>query len=764
LSGVTVTFAANSTSAFVSPATATTASNGYAVTYITVPSTAGTVQVTANAVGTTLKSVFNLTVAGAVAGAASSVKIVAGQGQMLPEGTSTTNAVSGGPTSPLTVLVSDSSGNPVSGALVTFTITQGLGGILSGSVASLQTANVNTDSSGHASVDFRAPSIGSSITTTQGYLQTTIVASIATSNVTFYMTTTSLQFQYTPTVSIITPSPGTTLTGQAGAILPGAVVVTVSSSLGYNIPFVGIALDNGGLDPTLFPSASCNDPTGSGVLTDSRGTATCDVVLGPKIGNGNITPIVGYAYRFTNRFAISVTAGPPAKVNITQGNNQSGAPGQTLPFALKVQVTDVGGNILAGVPVTWQVLTAGPLTLKAPTSSVTDLNGQASTLVTLGNVAGPQQVKVTAGTASATFTLNVNVAAAGIQKVSGDGQTALIGTAFASPLVVKVVDAKGNAVANAPVTFAVTVGSATLGSPTPNTGLDGQASTTVTAGTSAGAITVTATASGLSASFSLTARLPGPTNIAIYNGPDFAAGLTTIHSISPGSIATITGIGIATGVKGLVAPNNIVGPLPTTLAGVSVTFNGTAAPIYFVLNSAGLEQVTVQVPFEVQPGSVSVTINGAGGGSTTVTATVLPFAPGAFTTTYGSQTIAVAQRPDGSYVSPTNPAHPGDNITFYVTGLGQVAPATATGAAGVPGQNVVAPMAVAIHTSSGADTSATGAQLISAVYAPGLVGVYAVTVQLPSDTATGSAQLFVMIVYDSQGNVYSLQSVQIPIQ
>ena len=92
LSGITVTFAANSSSAFVSTTAATTASNGYAVTYITAPSTAGTVQVTATAGNKT--SVFNLTVA-ATARAAASLKIVAGQGQMLPEGTSTANAVSG---------------------------------------------------------------------------------------------------------------------------------------------------------------------------------------------------------------------------------------------------------------------------------------------------------------------------------------------------------------------------------------------------------------------------------------------------------------------------------------------------------------------------------------------------------------------------------------------------------------------------------------------------------------------------------------------
>jgi uncharacterized protein (TIGR03437 family) len=209
-------------------------------------------------------------------------------------------------------------------------------------------------------------------------------------------------------------------------------------------------------------------------------------------------------------------------------------------------------------------------------------------------------------------------------------------------------------------------------------------------------------------------------------------------------------------VQGLVEANNIIGPLQTTLAGVSVTFNNVAAPIYYVLNSNGKEQVTVQVPFEVQPGSVSVVINGAGGGSATVNATVKAFAPGGFTTTYGNQTVGVAQRPDGSYVSPTNPARRTENIRFYVTGLGQVTPATATGQAGVPGQKVNAPIVVALNNS--------GVPLISAEYAPGLVGVYAVTLQVPIDAATGPAQLFAMIVYDSQNNQYWLQTVPIPIQ
>jgi hypothetical protein len=54
--------------------------------------------------------------------------------------------------------------------------------------------------------------------------------------------------------------------------------------------------------------------------------------------------------------------------------------------------------------------------------------------------------------------------------------------------------------------------------------------------------------------------------------------------------------------------------------------------------------------------------------------------------------------------------------------------------------------------------------VIAAEYVPGLIGVYAVTVQIPPDAASGLAQAFAMIVSDAQGNQYWLQTVSFPIQ
>ncbi len=52
-------------------------------------------------------------------------------------------------------------------------------------------------------------------------------------------------------------------------------------------------------------------------------------------------------------------------------------------------------------------------------------------------------------------------------------------------------------------------------------------------------------------------------------------------------------------------------PLPSTLAGVSVTVNGLKAPLVYV----SPVQINAQLPYEIEPGTaiVAVTVNGAAG-------------------------------------------------------------------------------------------------------------------------------------------------------
>jgi uncharacterized protein (TIGR03437 family) len=764
ISGVAVAFSTNGVGSTVSPTTVTTTSTGYAVTYLTTGTINGQLQVTATTGPRT--AVYTMTVGTSVGPTAGGLTFVAGQGQVLPEGENTNSGIAG---SNLSVLVTDTNGNPLPNTPVTFLITEGDGTLSLPSSQGADSQTVNTGTNGVATVDFLAPGTLAGGDQTRGFGQTQVTASApSTNSLVFTITITPLNGA--PTFQQVAPQVGTTITGQVNQVLPGALQYQIVSSTGYAIPGVGVNLSTQNAAPSL-PSAKCNDPSGNGVLSDGTGRITCDLVIGPRVGKTQITANIGYSINM-QPFELVVNPGPPAAVNILQGNNQSAYAGATLPTTLVVQVTDSGGNVLVGAPVTWSVVTAGTATLGQVIPS-TDSNGHASAVVTLGNIAGPVQVTATAGTITATFNLAVVVPSTGIVKLSGDNQSTVINTAFAASLVVEVLGSDGNGIAGAIVNFTVTTGSATLGAPTGTSGANGQVSTPVTAGADAGPITITATTASFSVTFTLTARLPGPTNLAIVNGATFQ----TSTGISPGAIAIVTGVGILPGVQGLITANNFVGPLPTTFQGVNITFAGVSAPIYYVMNSGGVEQVAVQVPFETLPAgtttvtNVDVIVTAASGTPATISVPVKPFAPGIFSTTSGGQTYAVAVRPDGSYVSADNPAQLGENITLYVTGLGPVTPAAGTGAAGILGQ-AVGTQACDLQTYPGATgvcpmrvgLSNSGVPIIAADYAPGMVGVYTVTFHVPANSPTGPAQPLAVVSYDSAGHVYFSQGITIPVQ
>ncbi len=736
LGGVPVTFAVLSGAANIQNATPATGLNGYASTTVTasansvITATAGTVTVN-----------FTVNVGNSGGGpVAGGLSIVSGQGQIIFEYNNTAIAGQG---SPFTVLVNDIAGAPVPNAPVTFTQLSGLGGFSQGPNA-VPTSDgkgvvANTDAKGMVSVAFQTTAIQPG----SGHTPTTIQATApGTNSVTFYVNTVHQNGFPSPRF----PDPQS-FRGAAGSIQKGALKLVVVDNLGQKMPNVGLRLIDPatwGGDPTTAPPSAyvaCADPTGTGVLTDADGLGTCDVVfLGTVINNVQFLLDVG------NHFAggpynLSVTPGAPSVVKIIQGDKQTGRPGQALPQAFLVQVVDAGGNLLVGTPVTFQVLTANTLTLQN-VSSVTDNNGRASALGLLGNIAGTYQLKVSAGPASTSLTFTVIIPASGITGVSGGNQTALVNTAFGAPLVVKVVDARDVPVAGLSVSFAVTGGSATLGNATGTTDANGQAQTTVTAGATPGTITVTASSAGFSTSFALTSRLAGPTNVTFVNGASFQAG------ISPGAILAIRGSGIATGVQGLVRPFSIIGPLPVTLAGIRITFNGIAAPIYYVSNQGGQEEVTIQVPYELAPGTATVVINAAGGGSATLSVPIQAVAPGVFETLYNGQTYAVAiKQVDGSYVSPSNPATGGDVVCVFATGVGQTSPATGTNLAGLPGQNVLDPIDAGLNNS--------GVKLISASALQGTVGVFQVCMQVPLDATPGPRQPVGLIVHDPSGDFFA---------
>jgi uncharacterized protein (TIGR03437 family) len=156
----------------------------------------------------------------------------------------------------------------------------------------------------------------------------------------------------------------------------------------------------------------------------------------------------------------------------------------------------------------------------------------------------------------------------------------------------------------------------------------------------------------------------------IVNAASFAGGA----AVAPGSIVSIFGTNFASQLAG--APST-PGPLPTSLLGASITFNGTKAPMFFVAPG----QINAQVPFEVTGSSASVQVTTPAGQSNIITVDIVPESPAIFTANasgVGQGVIVFANTVTlvGPIKTGTDwrPAKTGDTLTLYVTGLGAVTP------------------------------------------------------------------------------------------
>jgi uncharacterized protein (TIGR03437 family) len=136
-----------------------------------------------------------------------------------------------------------------------------------------------------------------------------------------------------------------------------------------------------------------------------------------------------------------------------------------------------------------------------------------------------------------------------------------------------------------------------------------------------------------------------------------ANGASFTTDFAPGMVLSVFGTQLAPSVQVASAL-----PLPLSLAGVSATVNGVAAPLYFV--SSG--QLNVQVPYETTLGPAVLAVNN-GGQVAVFPFTVSMASPGIFAAADGG----LAPNPTGSR---------GQSLLAFVTGDGDLSPTLATGA------------------------------------------------------------------------------------
>lgn len=161
----------------------------------------------------------------------------------------------------------------------------------------------------------------------------------------------------------------------------------------------------------------------------------------------------------------------------------------------------------------------------------------------------------------------------------------------------------------------------------------------------------------------------------VTNGASFLPGVVT------GAWTTVFGTNLSPTTRDWSGAIDGQGNFPTALDGVSVTFDGKPAYIYY----ASPGQLNVQVPdLAGKTGPIPVVVKTPAGESAAYSAIAAKELPGLFTYSLNAKPYPAAVRLDGAIVGPSAtsgvvPAKPGETILFFGTGFGPTNPAVAPG-------------------------------------------------------------------------------------
>ena len=192
-----------------------------------------------------------------------------------------------------------------------------------------------------------------------------------------------------------------------------------------------------------------------------------------------------------------------------------------------------------------------------------------------------------------------------------------------------------------------------------------------------------------------------------------------LSTFAPGELVEIYGTNLAQLTTDLSGWPGV--SLPVALNGVSVSLGGQSGRILYVSPN----QVDAMFAFETPTGAQDLTLNNGSAAGVPVSLNLAALAPAVYNLAF--------KNADFTFIGPANPAHAGDVLVFYTTGMGQTSPVLVTGQVtpvGPPFFNT----ATVTATMGGAN-----ATVVYSIAAPPYVtGLYQLAVTVPDGLGPGS--------------------------
>jgi len=206
-----------------------------------------------------------------------------------------------------------------------------------------------------------------------------------------------------------------------------------------------------------------------------------------------------------------------------------------------------------------------------------------------------------------------------------------------------------------------------------------------------------------------------------------AASFSPAQALAPGGIVSVFGRVLAASQSQATTV-----PLPTTMAGATMTVGGADVPLFFTSDG----QINAQLPFELPPNSrQQVVVKGTQFLTVPETITIAAARPGVFTLNQDGKGQGAILNVQGVLVDSKAPASAGQVVQVFLTGMGPTNPTVPSGRAAPSAE----PLARVTTLPVQATVGGVAAAVEFAGLAPGFVGLYQVNVRIPSGVSAGSS-------------------------